>query len=420
MTVMKWHPKAPWCVCLLLMPLLAGEGRVVSRVGETAGDRFGFSVADAGDVNGDGVSDLVVGAPFHTGPAGVRSGKVYVYSGAPGHPLLRVFFGRLPGDFFGTAVAGAGDVDEDGFADLVVGAPLERIGLALTSGRAFVFSGRSGTLLHTLDEEEGASRFFGHSVASAGDMDGDGCADVAVGGHGHGYFPAYPESEEIVSVFSGRTGQRITTFFEGDWSFRNDRVSIAPAGDVDGDGRDEIVVSFSEINTVRLYKTDGQVLKEWSGDRESAFGRAVATADVDGDGIRDIAVGAPFDGRPVPTGNVSVFRGSDGTLLWSHEGEIAEGRFGWDLSFADVDGDGDPDLLVGAPGAGTLSVFAYEGGTGRLLSSRSLGPSFGFAVAGVADIDGNGADEVVVGAPKGHGDDQDRGEVTLFLSGRPE
>ncbi|HXV58518.1 MAG TPA: integrin alpha, partial [Gaiellaceae bacterium] len=118
------------------------NGRLLFRLDGASGDLQGYAIADAGDTNRDGVSDVVSGAP------GVGPGRAYLYSGKTGE-LLHTFTGFAAGDFFGSAVAGAGDVDRDGRADILVGAELadER---GQDSGAAYVFSGRTYELLRTL------------------------------------------------------------------------------------------------------------------------------------------------------------------------------------------------------------------------------------------------------------------------------
>jgi len=142
-------------------------------------DELGYSVSDAGDLNGDGYADVIVGAP-HARPGNLLdAGSVYVYSGADGS-LLHQWDGGLAGDGIGYAVSGAGDVNRDGFADVIVGAPQANREYLPNVGSAYVYSGANGTLLHQWD---GLSSYdeLGFSIAGAGDVNGDGFADVIVG-----------------------------------------------------------------------------------------------------------------------------------------------------------------------------------------------------------------------------------------------
>ena len=168
--------------------------------------QFGASVA-AGDVNGDGMDDVVVGAAGEY-VGGNTLGRAYVFSGVNGSLLLTVESPNpnLAGDF-GTSLA-VGDVNGDGKGDIAVGAGGERVGGNAYQGRAYVFSGADGSLLFTLDSpnpEEGA--WFGSSVA-VGDVNGDGKDDIAVGAFGE---HVGGNSQGQVYVFSGADGSLLFT-----------------------------------------------------------------------------------------------------------------------------------------------------------------------------------------------------------------
>jgi len=155
----------------------------VTLTGAGAGDSFGFSVAGVGDVNRDRYADVAVGA-YHNGAGGKDAGRVYIYNGAPSpsdHAAF-VLTGEAAGDAFGYAVAAAGDGNGDGFADLAVGAYGNDAG-GSAAGRAYVYFGGSApdgdadfmqTGDATLDN-------LGFAVSGAGDVDGDGSADLIVG-----------------------------------------------------------------------------------------------------------------------------------------------------------------------------------------------------------------------------------------------
>ncbi|MFQ5694327.1 MAG: integrin alpha, partial [Nitrospinota bacterium] len=133
--------------------------------GQEAIDELGSSVAAAGDVDGDGFADVIVGAPLANPGLHADAGSAFVFSGASGKRLLRLD-GLLSGDALGSSVAGAGDVDGDGFADLIVGAPLADPNGNADSGSAFVFSGATGSLIWRFDGQ-GFHDELGFSVGGA-------------------------------------------------------------------------------------------------------------------------------------------------------------------------------------------------------------------------------------------------------------
>ena len=294
----------------VLAPLTGAQSALYTRYGEE-GDRFGYSVSSAGDVNRDGRDDLIVGAPMND-EVGRRAGSAHVYSGSGGS-LLFDFYGKAHTEL-GHSVSGAGDVNGDGWDDVIVGAPR-----TVYSGteRAYVFSGRDGTVLWSWT---GWVEWFGHSVSGAGDVNGDGHADVIVGAPGTDFFTW----QSYARVFSGLDGSVLHSFHE-----------LAAA------------------------------------DR---FGYSVSgSGDLDGDGFADLIVGAPqADGIGADSGCARVFSGIDGAHLFSLEGDSAGDLFGHSVGGeADFNGDGQPDLVAGALGDDNNGS---ESGSARLFSGVPLRP----------------------------------------------
>jgi hypothetical protein len=157
----------------------------VTLVGGVANDYFGLHLASAGDVNGDGADDLVVGAHEQDTDGG-SAGRAYVYYGTFGGVFDTtpdgIILGTAPGAYVGTAAESAGDVNNDGFADVVVGA----VGFATNAGRVYVFLGGNTVAFNTtadaiLGAFSASNDQFGYAAASAGDVNGDGFADVVAG-----------------------------------------------------------------------------------------------------------------------------------------------------------------------------------------------------------------------------------------------
>ncbi|MBM4431859.1 MAG: hypothetical protein FJ026_16160, partial [Chloroflexi bacterium] len=261
--------------------------------GEAKGDHFGLSAATAGDVNRNGGDNVIVGAPYYGGV-----GRVYVYGGELGEVLARVIFtatGESPGSRFGVSVASAGDVNGDGFPDIIVGAD----GYASDRGRVYVYQGAywglSATPVFTATGEASYNQ-FGRFVGTAGDVNGDGYADVIVGapGYNSGQGRAYVYLGGAGGLSAARaftlTGEPGSQF----------GMSVGTAGDaVGGDGYDEVIVGASAYSgsTGRAYVFRGgasglsstPVFTATGETVGSLFGDPVATAgDVNGDGYADV------------------------------------------------------------------------------------------------------------------------------------
>ena len=161
------------------MSVLSGaDGSVLYNFdGDSTGDRFGISVSGASDVNGDGFDDLIVGA-YQDDNNGTDSGSARVLSGFDGSFLYN-FDGDSAGDEFGWSVSGVGDVNGDGIADLIVGARRDEKN-GINSGAARVLSGSDGSVIYNFEGDSTDDR-FGFSVSGAGDVNGDGVSDFIVG-----------------------------------------------------------------------------------------------------------------------------------------------------------------------------------------------------------------------------------------------
>ena len=202
-------------------------------MGDQTYDQHGFSVDGVGDLNGDGCSDLIVGAPY-SDSAGTDAGKVTVYSGCDAS-VLYVYTGNAAGERFGFTVAGGEDVNGDRTPDFIVGAPNGFTSLGVT-GYAKVYSGSDGSLLYKLDGAE-LDGLFGHAVDFASDLDGDGRPDPFVGGRGAS---KNGTSSGQIRGFSGIDGAPLWTV-SGDQGGDVLGSVVATLGDLDGDGLDEVL-----------------------------------------------------------------------------------------------------------------------------------------------------------------------------------
>ena len=403
-----------------------GNARVFSGIDGSVLYTFngdGASVSGAGDVNGDGFDDLIVGAP-NTENNGTRSGSARVYSGVDGSVLYK-FDGDSNNSQFGISVSGAGDVNGDGFADLIVGASLSDNN-GRNSGSAKVFSGVDGSVLYTFDGDgDSFLSSFGESVSGAGDVNGDGFDDLIVGARG-----VDKNGRDInfgrARVFSGVDGSVLYNF-DGDSAGDQFGESVSGAGDVNGDGFADLIVGarFDDNNAPSsgsarvLSGSDGSVLYNFDGDSAGDFlgGSVSGAGDVNGDGFDDLIVGVDRDdNNGTDSGSARVLSGSDGSVLYVFDGNSAGDQFGFSVSGAgDVNGDGIADLIVGAPRDDDSAIVS---GRARVLSGSDGSVIYNFKADDipVGDVNGDGIDDLMVGNPLDDNNGTDSGSAHV-LSG---
>ncbi|MCK6446852.1 MAG: VCBS repeat-containing protein [Planctomycetes bacterium] len=396
---------------LSLGSLSTAQSLLASTHGDSAGDKCGAAVSWLGDVDGDGLDDFLAGCPNdqHFGP---QTGSVRTCSGRTGG-LLYVVNGWASGDIFGDAIANIGDLDGDGRAEFVVGAIGSDLG-ASEGGSAFVFSGADGALRYVWSGDSPDDR-FGADVSSGGDVDCDGVADVVVGAPRDataGFFSG------TVYVFSGKDGALIHAL-HGPAPGAAMGASVAILGDVNSDGHADILagavgdstfgpstgaaIVYSGASGAVLYSVHGQ----WG---YANYARYVAsTGDVNGDAVPDFVVGAPDESvTAFRSGSAYVYSGADGTLLYSFYGTDPDDFLGREVSGAgDANADGYADILVGAYNEPDHTIIGaahvYSGRDGTLLFKvfgEYVGSAFGIAVSGGGDMNGDGFDDIVVGSPQ--------------------
>ena len=350
-------------------------------------------VATVGDLDLDGQPDLAYGSPDDAN----GRGRVTVVSGKT-DVLLFSATGTLAGERFGASLAAAGDVNGDGRADVIVGAP----GTQQMTGYARVFSGVDGTVIRTLAGTHAGGR-FGAAVAGAGDSDGDGKADLLVGE------PQYGATlgNGLVQILSGATGAMLSQAIGasgdhmgsavGGWSMvDNEPVEIIGCT-MDGTSGTGAVQIRSRTNLALLASVNGS-------SAGAAFGAAIARlGDVNGDGKPDVAVGASGNG-----GSVRVLSGANWSTLYTLAAPKSGTGYGTVVAqVGDVNGDGVPDLGIGEPlsdrnGTDAGELTLASGSTGALLSSlvgAVAGDRLGASAAWSGDRDGDHHAEFAVGAP---------------------
>ena len=366
--------------------------------GTTAFETLGSSVAIVGDVNGDGYADYLVGAPNAAVGGYVLAGFATLRSGLDGSEIRR-FDGASYEEYRGF-VAALGDVDGDGIPDYSVAAPTIPIGSWDAAGTIAVFSGATGAFLYEVNGAE-ANANYGLRVAGIGDVDLDGRSDIAVGVPSHvtmGFVHA-----GAVLIYSGADGALIR-LIEGQRAGGSLGFSVSAIGDVDGDGRADFVAG--EPGDGSTIPGAARVISAWTGvqiygfqgvSTTDLFGFGVAgLGDTDGDGIADVAVSAPAasDASHTECGAIPVFSGATKGVLFTIRGVSDGQRLGTSIAAA-----GDVDL----DGRGDLVVgtTVYSGQAAiPLFQADSTGhETLGEVVAGGGDVDGDGGDDVIFGAP---------------------
>ncbi|MEW5854085.1 MAG: integrin alpha [Myxococcota bacterium] len=381
-------------------------------VGETANDGFGVSVAPAGDMNGDGYSDLIVGGYQAQGLAPL-SGRAYVFLGARTGQISTVpslvIDGEGGDDALGVSVSSAGDVNGDGYGDVIVGAMFAP-GEGPSTGRAYIHLGASTASMDAAPDTVLAGfadhDFFGQSVAGAGDLDGDGYADVVVGAPRADVDAVANDDSGRVYVFRGGVGgmdNNPELILFGPAADATFGASVAGGGDTNGDGFADLVVgadgSASMPGQVWIYPGHPNTLVSptadsttASADLGDAYGSCVAAAgDVNSDGLGDLLVGANrSDVTDVDEGQAFLFFGQSNALQ-SAPAAVFVGtpgaRLGLSMSgVGDVNGDGTGDILVGAPfddagGNSRGRAFFYVGEVGMFDETPDA------TLTGEADLD---------------------------------
>jgi hypothetical protein len=383
---------------------------ILIEPGAQAVDLFGASIAPAGDVNGDGYSDVVVGATLSDTPA-VDAGRAFVYFGGavPNGTADWILTGAAGGDQFGV-VGGGIDVNGDGYDDIVVGAPHNDLA-GNDVGRAYVFYGGPApdAFADVIMTGEAADNYFGGYVAGLGDVNGDGYGDWGVSATGWSYPVSFTYVGRTYVFYGGTTGLSTPDIVVTGEQQNESLGNVAAGGDVNGDGYDDILVGSpgsDPLPTVGGGRGRIRVLLGGPNadpnpdliirgvDPMDGMGSDLSAAgDVNGDGFGDILVGLPFGlltGQT--TGRAEVYFGGavmdtlpDLIFYGETVSPVGGGGLGKGVGPAgDIDGDGFDDILVGYVGT-------YSG------SASAAGHAYVFGISPVNVLEPVGGEQWVAG-----------------------
>jgi FG-GAP repeat len=379
-----------------------------------AGNHWGSSVAFLPDVNADGYPELLVGGPGYGDDGAVR-----VVSGKPPHTVLKWHFPDLdfdPNRAYGQLVANAGDVNGDQIADYAISAPGENVpsvfSTLIDAGEVRIYSGKTFTQIRSFNGFLSGA-YFGEALALNADVTGDGRPDILIGAPHYG--PSLPDSGYI-QLYNGATGLLIHTI-NADKAGDLLGLSVAFVGDLTGDGRSEYAFSLpgydsssSGSNVGRVFVFNGATNTTVYGKTGSFsggdFGAALCgVGDTDGDGLRELLVGAPgVQGK----GAAYLYEGSSGTLVRTYNGVLAGERFGsWLCNAGDLDKDGFKEIAIGGTESGVPSgggvIRVFDGGDGTLYKTHDFFTGSGVSQSGSfdggQDFNRDGWPDLAVGYP---------------------
>jgi hypothetical protein len=424
-----------------------GSSRLVNEkapnlilTGEDEEDLFGASVSSAGDVNQDGFSDVIVGA-YANYAGGLLVGRAYLYFGGANMDNRAdvIFTGEASNDEFGISVSSAGDVNQDGFSDVIVGANWNN-GWEFDVGRAYLYFGgsRMDNIPDVIFTGEAVYDYFGNSVSAAGDVNRDGFADVIIGAYSND--AGGSEAGRAYLYLGGARMDNVAdVIFTGEAIFDRFGISVSSAGDVNRDGFSDVIVGGSVAERAYLYFggarmdniADVLFIGGASGD---AFGISVAAAgDVNRDGFSDVIVGAEVnDSAGLDAGRAYLYFGGasmNNIADVIFTGEATGDRFGISVSAAgDVNHDGFADVIVGAlwndaGGYDAGRAYLYLGAASMdnsadiLFTGEASFDAIGNSVAAAGDVNRDGFADVIVGAYLDDAGGVDAGRAYLYFGG---
>jgi hypothetical protein len=421
--------------------------------GAVSNERSGTTVAFVGDFDGDGYGDYAIGTPSYTipkedsvtGKAIAKAGRVQIISGKNGDVLFTTV-GTLAGDGLGTSIAGNAYINSDGFADVVVGAPLADNPTTLPkptkdAGLVRVIYGCAGVGCATTQDIYGNSvdstlvkAHFGAAVA-LGHLDSDSNADVIIGAP---YFDVLSPIKLVdagrVVALSGANLALAPLFDKTGVTAKAYAGTSVAAGDMDGIAGDEVAIGapkdddsntfIKDTGSVRVYTAAGAPVFPalFGGTPKSSFGQTVAIGNIDGVGANELLVGAPTDDNddalPKPlknTGSITAYA-SNGTELTKQYGATASANLGISIALADVTGDGKADLIAGAnkddhyasfdgliqkiTDTGSVMLWSGDGYAPITTLYGSVKSDYFGSTVSAGDIDEDGKADLIIGIPR--------------------